>query len=370
MTSTLLEGKQTRAELWSGPVIDADVHANVPSLEALLAHMEPQWAEFCRERRFSTPQALANVYPPNAPSTARPEWRPADGKEPASELSMLQRDVLDRWDVDFAILNCYWAVDWVRHPDFAPALARAINNWLLAEWLERDPRLRASLILPARHPAEMIKEIERLGDHPGFVQAFFPVRSDLLYGNRQWHPVYESLQRHGLVLGLHWGGVSETAAPSPTGWASWFVEEYAQEQQLYMAQVMSLIAEGVFAAFPDLRVSVQEIGFAWLPPIWWRMEAKRKGLRRDIPWVNQAIPEVFRDHFKFTVAPLDAGPPEHFANTLAWLGSDDMLMFATDYPHAHHDDIEAFLGLLSEPARAKLMAGNARELYQLPVRAT
>lgn len=365
MVSVLLEGKSKRAELYDGPVIDADVHAHVPSLESLFPHMEPQWVEFCRERTFTTPQGLANVYPPNAPSTARPEWRPADGREPASELSLLQEHVLDRWEVDAAILNCYWAVDWVRHPDFAPALARSINNWLIAEWLERDSRLRASIVLPAHNPDEMIKELERVGDHPGFVQAFFPVRSDRLYGNRLWHPVYEVMARKGIVLGLHWGGVSETTAPSPTGWASFFVEEYAQEQQLFMAQVMSLIAEGVLSAYPDLKVAVQEIGFAWLPPIWWRMETKRKGLRRDIPWVNSTIPDVFREHFRFTVAPLDAGPPKQFAKTLEWLGTDDLLMFATDYPHAHDDDLEAFLGLLSDEGRAKLMAENARSFYGL-----
>jgi hypothetical protein len=72
-----------------------------------------------------------------------------------------------------------------------------------------------------------------------------------------------------------------------------------------------------------------------------------------------------RKHFRFTIAPLDAGPPEEFAKTISWLGSDEMLMFATDYPHAHDDDIEEFLGLLSSDARAMLMSENARALYKL-----
>jgi uncharacterized protein len=362
--SALLGDRASRRELWTGSVIDADVHAVVPSLDVLHPYMEPQWVDFARERWLPGPD-INNIYPPNAPTTVRDEWRTADRGNPASQLSYLQKHILDPWDVDFAVINCYYGIEWVRHPDFAPALARAVNNWLIAEWLDKDPRLRASMVVPARDPREMIKEIERVGSHPGFVQVLMPVRSDSLYGQRVWHPVYEAMARHKLVFGLHWGGGSETAPPTPTGWPSWFVEDYDGEQQVYMSQLLSIIAEGVFSAVPDLRMSVGEVGFAWVPSFWWRMETKRKGLRRDIPWVNQSIPDVFREHIRFSVAPIDAGPSEDLAKILEWLGSDEMLMFATDYPHAHDDDLSVLLEVLSEDARPKLMAENARALYGL-----
>jgi uncharacterized protein len=345
-------------------VIDADVHAVVPALDVLFEYMEPQWVDFARERWLPGPD-INTVYPPNAPTTVRPEWRTESGGNPASELAHLQQHILDPWDVEHAIVNCYYGIEWVRHPDFAAALARAVNDWLIGEWLDKDPRLRASLVLPARNPAEMIKEIERIGSHPGFVQVLMPVRSESLYGQRVWHPVYEAMERHELVFGLHWGGVSETSPPTPTGWPSWFVEEYAGEQQVFMAQLMSLVAEGVLSAFPALKIAVGEIGFAWVPSFWWRMETKRKGLRRDIPWVNQPIHELFRERIRFTVAPIDAGPPEDLAKIVDWIGSDDMLMFATDYPHTHDDDLSVLLDVLGKSAREKLMAGNARELYGL-----
>jgi predicted TIM-barrel fold metal-dependent hydrolase len=365
MPAALLGNSTDRKELWTGAVIDCDVHAHVPSLDVLFPHMEPQWVEFCKERSMATPQGLANVYPPGAPTSARPEWRQADGSPAGTSVDQLQQHLLDPWDVEHAIVNCYYAVDWVRHPDFGPAFARAVNNWLIAEWLDKDPRLRASMVVTAHDPREMIKEIERVGGHPGFVQVFMPVRTERLYGHRTFHPVWHAMADRGLVFGLHWGGVSEFTVPSPTGWASWFVEEYAQEQQLYQAQLMSMVAEGVFSAVPDLRVAVLEVGFTWLPPLWWRMETKRKGLRRDIPWVNEPIWELFRRQVRFSVAPFDAGPPEQLAKTVEWLGSDDMLMFATDYPHAHNDELATLLGVLSEDAQTKLMAENARAFYRL-----
>ena len=45
--------------------------------------------------------------------------------------------------------------------DLSAALCRAINNWLVAEWLDRDPRLRASIVVPVHSPDLAAEEIER-----------------------------------------------------------------------------------------------------------------------------------------------------------------------------------------------------------------
>lgn len=362
MTTALLEGTR-RQDLWTGPVIDCDVHANVPSLEALFPFQEKVWVQFAKDRGWEGPTGVNVAYPPNLPTTARPEWRP-DGAVPASDVSLLQRHALDPWDVERAVLNCYYAVDSLRHPDWAAGLARSINDWLISEWLEKDSRLAASLVVPARDPEAAVREIERVGDHPGFVQVMMPVRSDRLYGQRIFHPLYEAMTRHDLVLGLHWGGTTEEA-PSTSGFPSWYVEEYAAETQVYGAQITSLIAEGTFQKFPTLRVSVLEGGFTWVPLWGWRMNGEWKGLRREIPWVDRPPMDIVRDHFRFSVAPADAGPPEQMSKVIEWLGTEDILMFATDYPHMHDDDIAELLQILPQSMRPKMMAETARAWYRL-----
>lgn len=348
---------------WTGPVIDADVHAVVPSIDALRPYLAGQWIEFIDERDVGDPFGLAVAYPPGAPTTARADWRPADGR-PAGDVELLRRHVLDPLDVDYAIVTCNYAVDSVRHPDFAAALAAAVNDWIAAEWLDREPRLRASIAVPARHPDQMIAEIRRVAVDRRFVQVLMPVRSDRPYGNRIWHPVLAEIAAHGLVMGLHWGG-SPDGPPSPTGWPSWFVEEYAAEQQIYMAQLTSLIGEGAFQAVPDLKVAVGEIGFAWLPPLMWRLDKEWKGLRRDIPWVSRPPSELIREHVRFTVAPLDMGTADEMAEVVSWLGSEDLLLFASDYPHAHEMPVGELLERLPETMRGRLMAESARSLYGL-----
>ncbi|WP_269476345.1 hypothetical protein [Phytohabitans suffuscus] len=40
-------------------------------------------------------------------------------------------------------------------------------------------------------------------------------------------------------------------------------------------------------------------------------------------------------------------------------------MFATDYPHAHADDLTQLLAAMPETMRAKTMSENARHWYRL-----
>ena len=361
MTTAFFENK-TRDEVWSGTVIDCDVHANVPSLDVLFKYQDRVWVEAARERGWQGP-STAVAYPSGAETSVRDEWR-VPGKAPASDVTLLQKHVLDPWRTQHAIVNCYYAVDGLRHPDWANALASSVNDWIIENWLEKDARLRASIVIPGRDPVAAAREIDRVGGHPGFVQVLLPVRSDRLYGQRIFWPIYEAIVRHDLVAGIHWGGQSE-GAPSPTGWASWYAEEMAGEVQVYAAQLTSLIVEGTFQKFPGLRIAMLEGGFAWLPTWAWNLNKKWKGLRREIPWVDRLPTEIIRDHFRFSTAPTDMGPPEHMRSIIEWLNTDDILMFASDYPHLHSDDLSQLLSVMPESMRTKVMSETARRWYRL-----
>jgi predicted TIM-barrel fold metal-dependent hydrolase len=364
VTTPLLGSCSSRFDVWEGPVVDADVHAVVPSVDALFPYLDEVWHQHVRDR--SWPGPFSPHYPLQTPAAARDEWRPANGRLPASDLVFLHEHLLDPWDVEVAIVNCYYPIDF-GHPDVSAAFAAAVNDWLVAEWLERDSRLRASLVLPGQDPAAMVREVERIGGHPGFVQALLPARSGRMWGNRPFHPVLEAIARHDLVAGIHWGGLNDQNPPTPNGWPSWFIEEVVAEQQVFAAQLTSLIAEGAFQAVPTLRTSMLECGFAWLPSWAWRMDKEWKGMRREIPWVNRPPSALIREHVRFSTAPLDADPawPDEFARVVGWLGSEELLLFASDYPHAHDDDLGLLLASLPETMRPKVMAENARAWYRL-----
>lgn len=126
------------------------------------------------------------------------------------------------------------------------------------------------------------------------------------------------------------------------------------------------MSEGVFQVCPQLRVAVLEGGFAWLPPWAWRMDKEWKGLRREVPWLDRRPMEIIREHLRFSVAPADlGGSREQVAKLLEWFGSEDMLMFATDYPHGYDDDIIDLLAAAPSTMRPRIMAETARDWYRL-----
>jgi uncharacterized protein len=360
-TATGTEGSVTGD--WTGPVVDVDVHVAPPSIDALFPFLADFWLEFIHEANFQAPPSASAVYPPNAPTSCRPEWRPADGSPPGSSLEVVRHQALDPTRSQRAILTPYWGIESVRHPDFGLALARALNDWVAAEWLAADPRLRAAIVVPGHDPAAAAGEIDRLGEHRGFVSVLLPSRSMRLYGNRLWHPMFAAIARHGLVAGVHFGGQAD-GPPTPTGFPSWYLEEQAAETNLWGSQLTSVIGEGLFEKFPTLRMSFLESGFAWMGSAMWRLDKEWKGLRRDVPWVVRPPSETIRERIKVSTRPLDAGPPEHWAHAIGWLGANDMLMFASDYPHAHEQDLQLLLDATPASSHAGIMGDNARAHYR------
>jgi predicted TIM-barrel fold metal-dependent hydrolase len=272
--------------------------------------------------------------------------------------------VLDPWGVEIGILNCAYAVDSLHHPDTAAAMAAAVNDWLIAEWLDKDPRLRASLLVPTRVPEMAAREVDRVGDHPGFVQVLLPVRSEAPYGHRRYLPIFEAATRKHLVVSLQFGGAPGNP-PTGSGWPSYYIEEYVGMAQVFQTQILSLIVEGVFDQFRELRMAMVEGGWTWLPSLMWRIDKDWKGLRREVPWNTDVPTRYIHERMRFTLQPMDAPPdPSHLLHVIEQLGSDELLMFSTDYPHWHFDAPEQALpGGLSPKQRAKILRDNARDLY-------
>ena len=136
--------------------------------------------------------------------------------------------------------------------------------------------------------------------------------------------------------------------------------------QVFQAQVLSLVSEGVFDLFPSLRVALIEAGFTWMPSLMWRFDKEWRGLRHLTPWVKQLPSTYIREHMRMTLQPID-GPPtaEQLLQIIGQLDSDDLLMFSTDYPHWHFDSPEeAFPAKLPTSLARKILSENAKEFYR------
>lgn len=347
----------------NSPLIDTDLDISPPPAQGLLPFLPRFWREYVEQSSFKGP-VEAPFGTVARPMLVRDGLRPADSRVPGADLGLLREQALDAWGATYGILNCAYEVDSIHNPDAAAAMAAALNDWQAAEWLAHEPRLRASLVVPARWPELAAREVRRWAGRPGFVQVLLPARSESPYGNRRYHPLYAAAVEQGLTIGIHFGGEPGNP-PSASGWFSYGIEEYVGMASVFQSQLISLVAEGAFAQFPGLRVALLEGGFTWLPSLMWRMDKEWKGLRREIPWVRQPPSELIRQHVRCSLQPLDAPPDsEHLRQVIAQIQCDELLMFSSAFPHAHFDTAEQALpaGLPPELER-RIRFDNAHAFY-------
>src|SRR5690606_16547817 len=183
------------------------------------------WREHVTVRGIDDLELTYNMY--KTPLACRPDWRPESGK-PRSSQPLLSAHALDAFGTRAAVVNCLCGAFAVHAPDLAAALCRAVNDWIAHEWLDRDPRLRASITVPFEYPDLAAKEIERCAKDPRFVQVLLPVMADAPLGRRHYWPIYAAAERHRLPVGIHAGSIYRHA-PTSIGWPSYYVEDYAAQ---------------------------------------------------------------------------------------------------------------------------------------------
>ena len=342
-----------------GP-IDCDVHPAPPRTADLLPYLDEHWREAMVSRGIDGLDLP--LYPPNAPISARPDFVASRG-DAGTLLAALRGHVLEPWGTRAAILNCLHGAMALYSEDMGAALASAVNAWLAREWLDRDPRLRASIVVAARSPELAAAEIERRAADPRFVQVLMLVSGDMPLGRRLLWPIYAAAERHGLPIGIHPGSTYRHSTTSLV-WPTYYIEDYTAYAQAFQSQLGSLITEGAFQKFPGLKVVLLESGVTWLPGLIWRADKTWRGVRFEVPWLKQTPGEVIRNHVRFTIQPFDAPPQrEQLERVLDQLGSDDMLLFSTDYPHWHFDGDEAVPDGFPDALVRKILFDNPLKTY-------
>ncbi len=343
------------------PVIDCDIHNSVPP-GALSPYLSKRWQE--HYKTFGLRGRAGGYYPRALLNAARHDAWPPSGLAPGADLEFMQKQLLDAWNIEYGVLNPLIPVGEQLNVEYGAALARAVNDWQIADWVEPEPRLRASIVIAYEDGDLSAEEIHRCGPNPGFVQILLIARTKDPLGNRKYWKIYEAAEEYNLPIGIHFGGV---AGPiTGAGWPSYYIEDHGGMPQAFHTQVISYVCEGIFERFPSLKIVLIEGGFAWMPPLIWRLDATWKKLRREVPALKRKPSEYIRNHFWLSTQPMEEPPKrEYFEQLLEQMDMNDKLMFATDYPHWDFDAPDRALPSFLKPElRRKILADNARKLYQ------
>jgi predicted TIM-barrel fold metal-dependent hydrolase len=339
--------------------IDCDIHPGVPDIKSLLPYMSDFWQESFVDRGIDGFDMMS--YPLNAPITCRPDWR-VKGQRPGASLDAMRAQALDNFGIGTAICNPLTGGQVAVSETMGAAICSAVNDWIRQHWLDQEPRLRASIVVPAQAPLLAAEEIDRCaGDHR-FVQVLMPAACEMMLGRSYYWPIWEAAARHGLPIGIHAGSMYRYA-PTATGWTSHYVQDYVANSQLFEDQLLSLISNGVFNKFPELKFVLLESGVTWLPNFLWRAVKTWRGVRAEVPWVNRSPADIIRHNIRLTIQPFDAPDRDAVERIVEQIDADHMLLFASDYPHWQFDGDAIVPPGLSADLQRKIRVENPLQTY-------
>lgn len=341
-------------------LIDTDVHNTLPDLTPYLPRA---W----RDRWTSMQMGIGWNYH-NPRGVSRRDVMPPNGGAPGSDPLFVLSSHMDRYGIDYSILTGPGQIPLATDPDYMNAIATAYNDAMEDVWLGVSDRFRGSIIVNADDPPAAAAEIRRRSGSPQYAQVLFASATRKPIGQREFRTIFEAASETELPVAVHPGteGAGTAWPPTPVGWPSRYMEWHNILPITYMAQVNSLVTEGVFEDFPSMKFVAIEGGVAWLPHLMWRMDKNYKALRDTAPWLKRLPSEYILDHIVLTTQPIEEPTePTHLAQILDMIDANRTLMFSSDYPHWDFDNPDLVLRGIDADMRARIMGGTAAEVYGL-----
>ena len=205
-------------------IIDCDIHPSLHSRADLNPFLAKRWQEHLKTYgdHLRTPYIGTTPYPRSSPLIARRDAWPPTGGPPGSDLAFMRKQHLDPLDIEFGILQVLdLFIFSQQNLDFGAAIQRAINEWQLAIWTSREPRLKASILVGQDDTEAAIAEIERCAKTRRNMSRSTcrraPTSRSAAIATGRSMPAPQEL---GLPLGIHVGGYGGHA-PTGGGWPSY-----------------------------------------------------------------------------------------------------------------------------------------------------
>src|ERR1700753_4129017 len=154
-------------------IIDCDVHPSIRTPSDIYPFLSKRWQEHLKTygSHLRTPYIGTTPYPRSSPLIARRDAWPPTGGPPGSDLDFMRKQHLDPLDIEFGILQVLDLLIFSQQNlAFGAAIQRAVNEWQLACWTGREPRLKASILVSQDDTEAAIAEIERCAKLGQYIQ--------------------------------------------------------------------------------------------------------------------------------------------------------------------------------------------------------
>src|ERR1700746_2937650 len=154
-------------------IIDCDIHPSLHSRADLNPFLAKRWQDHMKTYgdHLRTPYMGTTPYPRSSPLIARRDAWPPTGGPPGSDLALMRKQHLDPLDVEFGMLQVLdLFIFSQQNLEFGAAIQRAVNEWQLAHWCSREPRLKAAILVGQDDTMTAVEELERCAQLGHYVQ--------------------------------------------------------------------------------------------------------------------------------------------------------------------------------------------------------
>lgn len=270
-----------------------------------------------------------------------------------------------------------------KDPEVFLGSVRALNRGM-AYFCEDDARMYGAAYLPLATGPEtclaLLDEIIAAGFGVVLIDTVAP-DGNRSFTHPDYDPVWDKIQAAQLAITLHIG-VNGGYNPVPSSiynngrQTRMHFEDSPSEAVTYMTMqynaeifLATMIFDGVFEKFPKLKIGVIELGAEWVISWLKQLDQAHRIFSRlqDLSHLTMAPSDYARRHIRLT---------PFTGEDIGWImrmGGEDMLMFASDYPHLEGSDdpirrFESTMDGLPDTVRTKFYRDNFKSLLGAQLR--
>ena len=285
------------------------------------------------------------------------DWQDMDKR-----VQFLDAEGLD-YQILFPTLGLLWEGE-VQDPGLAAALCRAYNTWAFEVCSGHLDRLFPAAHISLRDPALAVQEVQRvvkLGAHTIMVGSA-PVNGKS-FGHEDYDPIWAAAEDANVAVTIHPAGNKEYLG------SAWYKNRNPGFMFISMGNIQdprmslsTMIYDGVFERFPELRAATVESMGSWVGEWIERFDYRYQYMRH-----TSQMKRPIREYFARNIW-INADPSEKLFPLIVQFVGDEKFFVGSDYPHAEGftKPIETMRGLLSGlPAASldKILGANAAAFY-------
>jgi predicted TIM-barrel fold metal-dependent hydrolase len=298
-------------------------------------------------------------------------WRGAQQPRPGVQDDRAENRIKDMddegTDVHFLVPTLWLSAVGLPDVELELGLIRAYHRHA-AEFCGRFPeRLKTAIVASTRAVDEGVREIRRWGTSKWAAAVMPLLGKDIPVDHPDLEPIWQAAEEHDLAVVHHsltWD------APYFPGyqdlWDNIFLGRLASHPWGGMRFMAAFIGGGIMDRYPRLRMGILECGFGWLPFWAKRMDEQAVYVGGIAPLKH--APSEYMTSGRFFCS-IERHEGEDMFNYVTSVLGDDILMYASDFPHSEcqfPNSVDNILrwSSLKPDTRRKLLWDNAARLYK------